>query len=81
MKAFHSVDYEILLRKLSKYEVRGTVLRWFRSYRTDRKQFVVIDGHKSHFSSIKSGVPQGSSLGVSLFIKFITDFLKCTNFF
>ena len=53
-KAFDSVDHEYLLKKISKYGIKGTALKWFRSYLTDRKQFVAIKAHNSHFSSIKS---------------------------
>ena len=62
-KAVYSVDHEILLRKLSKYEVRGTALKVCRFYLADRKQFVAINWHNSHFSSNKSAIPK-----VSIFV-------------
>ena len=31
-KGFLSLDHDILLSKLSTYEIRGNLLRWFRSY-------------------------------------------------
>ena len=39
-KAF-DVDHEMLLQKLALYGVRGTSLRWFEAYLSDRSQCVV----------------------------------------
>ena len=35
---------------------------WFRSYFSDKSQFVSIKGFNSHYKTIKDGVPQGSLL-------------------
>lgn len=37
-RAFETINREILLLKLNKYDVRGTELKWFKSYRQNRKQ-------------------------------------------
>lgn len=41
----------------------GKVLKWFESDFMDRSQFISVGGYSSDFSSVLTGVPQGSVLG------------------
>ena len=42
-KAFDTCDHRILILKLKKYGLADTEINWFKSYLTDRKQFVMIN--------------------------------------
>ena len=46
-KAFNTVDHDILLNKLDHYGIRGVANNWFKSYLSNRKQFVTINGFNS----------------------------------
>ena len=79
-KAFDTVDHEILLSKLDYYGIRGISNNWFKSYLSNRKQFVSINGYDSGLAEIKCGVPQGSVLGPLLFLLYINDLNQAIKF-
>jgi len=78
-KAFDTVDHQILLSKLEYYGITGTELQWFKSYLSNRKQLVDIDGHHSEPTTIDISVIQGSILGPILFNIFINDLPSASN--
>ena len=66
-KAFDRVWHDGLLCKLNCIGIKGHLFDWFKSYLTNRKQRVVIQGSSSSFLDTQAGVPQGSVLGPTLF--------------
>ena len=80
-KAFDCANDEILLSKLNACGVRGVALDWFRSYLTNRVQYVSVNKVDSNSRVIQCGVLQGSILSPLLFLIFINDITKCSNQF
>jgi hypothetical protein len=72
-KAFDTVDHGILLMKMEAMGLGKDILRWFKSYLSERQQLVNVAGSSSSYANITCGVPQGSILGPLLFLIYVND--------
>jgi len=75
-KAFDSVWHDGLIFKLNSYGIPKYLLKLIKSFVTDRKFLVAINGTYSSQRNIPAGVPQGSVLSPLLYTLFISDFKK-----
>ena len=66
-EVFDTDEHDILLSKLEHYGVRGLTNECLKSYISNRKQYVSINGFDSNLADIKFGIPQRSVIGPLLF--------------
>ena len=72
-KAFDTVDHSILEHKLKAIVLDRNAIAWFDAYLTNRMQVTDVGGIFSNPRVVPWGVPQGSILGLLLFLIYVID--------
>ena len=72
-KTFDRVWHAGLLHKLKSYEISGQIFGLISSFLSNRRLRVVLGGNSSQEYPVNVGVPQGSILGPTLFLLYISD--------
>ena len=78
-KAFDIVPHKRLMMKLRNYGMDGKTNTWITALLQDRQQRVMINGTGSSWSPVLSGVPQGTVIGLILFLLYINDIATGIN--
>ena len=72
-KAFDMIQYKILLDKFLPIGFSKNTISWYESYLVERHFTVEVANRVSKFSKISCAVPQGSILGLLLFLICVND--------
>ena len=70
-KAFDRVPHKRLCSQMKCHDIGGSTLKWIETWLSGRQQRVLLNGNRSEWKGVLSGVPQGPVLGLLLFWMFI----------
>ena len=72
-KAFDQSDFGVILERYKNIGIIGDIGSWIHNYLIDRDQYVIIDYDILRVGQVRSGVFQGSVLGLLLFLILINS--------
>uniref|UniRef100_A0A0K8VMK1 RNA-directed DNA polymerase from mobile element jockey n=1 Tax=Bactrocera latifrons TaxID=174628 RepID=A0A0K8VMK1_BACLA len=67
-KAFDRIGMHVILKQLQKWKVGPKILNFIKSFLTNRKLSVTVNGFLSPTRNLSNGTPQGSPLSALLFV-------------
>ena len=70
-KALYKVPHRHILHKFHESGIHGQLHEWMPCYLTERTQRVIVDVCKSTEARVMAGVPQGTVLGLLMFLTYI----------
>ena len=76
VKAFDKAPHYAVINSLAEPDVRGTALRWFQSFSSERTQQVRVNSCYLTVGRVTSGVIQGSVVDLGLHSIFIDSLLR-----
>ena len=75
-KGFDLVDHNIIVVELQKLGVHPVLVKWTKSFLTEREQCVRIEKCFSSWKKVNGGLPQGTKLGPLLFAVLVNSLLS-----
>ena len=76
-KAFDKAPYHAIINALAEHGIRGTALRWFQSFLSEKRQQVHVNSCYLIVERVALGVIQGSEMGPGLYTVFIDSLFQC----
>lgn len=78
-RAYDTAWYHYILKSLQEHKVEGNMLHFIKNSMSNRTFRVKFNDHISDMRSQKNGVPQGSTISVTLFLLAINKIMKHIN--